>query len=257
MWVSTVCPGGLSLSATLAEYLMRGFDHALGNLPGVWYYARFVDDIIVVTNCNEPAADFRKHASRSLPNGLRFNHKSRYFNYAPFTKGQAPVAEPSFDFLGYRFDVSTPWRDGRKIVRTVTLDIAESKVRKIKTRVAKALERYNDDTLFLDLRDRLRMITANVVYIDRDTKVRRPSGIRFNYPLVDIQESNSLTALDRFLRMALTAPHAKNRLYPLLMSPAERRQLAGLTFSAGAGNQRFFAISTPRLMTLASAWSHV
>lgn len=249
-------PRGLSLSATLAEYLMRSFDQSISNMSGVWYYARFVDDIVLVTSGRQDASLLIKAARAKLPAGLNFNQKSRYFDYAAFVKGQAPVSEPSFNFLGYRFEISTPWRSDRKIVRTVNLDIAETKVRKLKTRVSKSLERFGNDGNFDNLRDRLRMLTANVVYVDAETKTRRPSGIRFNYPLVRSEDSNSLISLDRFLRMALTAPHPKNRLYPALTS-ARRRELAGLTFSAGFADRRFFSIPTPRLMMLSTAWSHV
>ena len=40
-------PRGLNISATLAELYMKDFDHNIVTTDGVFYYSRFVDDIII------------------------------------------------------------------------------------------------------------------------------------------------------------------------------------------------------------------
>jgi len=250
-------PRGLALSATLSEYLMRGFDRSLNHAAGVWYYARFVDDILIITNGREDPADLCGSAAAALPQGLSFNAKSRFYNFGPFAKGNKADCEDAFDFLGYRFSVSKVWRDSNnRFVRTVDVDIAPAKVRRLKTRVAKSLLAFQVDQSFIDLRDRLRMLTGNVVYTDRKSGVRRPSGLHFNYPLTDPAKSASLIELDRFLRTALMSPHPKNRLSVTLSVP-QRRELAGLTFVDGFRQRRFFHIPSDRLMDLATVWAYV
>ncbi|EPM56853.1 phage-related reverse transcriptase/maturase family protein, partial [Pseudomonas syringae pv. actinidiae ICMP 19103] len=41
---------GLALSATITEIVMQDFDNSIKELDGVFYYGRYVDDIIVVTD---------------------------------------------------------------------------------------------------------------------------------------------------------------------------------------------------------------
>jgi hypothetical protein len=251
-------PRGLALSATLAEYLMRGFDRRVSSAKGVWYYARFVDDILIITDGREDAPVFRRFATQELPQGLTFNQKSKVCDFAPFVKGNTAALEAAFDFLGYRFEVSKAWRNSaNRIVRSVGMDIAPSKVRKLKTRVARSLLTYAVDHSFDDLRDRLRMLTANVVYVDKRTGVRRPSGLHFNYPLVDPSASQAVAELDRFVRSALMSPHPKNRFSNHFLSAPQRQELAGLTFKDGFRSRRFFHVPTDRLTDLAAVWAYV
>ncbi len=46
-------PRGVPLSATLSEYSMKRFDRFVSTLPEVYYYARYVDDIVIVTGARE------------------------------------------------------------------------------------------------------------------------------------------------------------------------------------------------------------
>jgi hypothetical protein len=254
----TGLPRGLAVSATLAEYLMRGFDRHVASVPGVWYYARFVDDILIITDNREDPAAFRQLVAAALPQGLQFNDKSKDLPLSPFKKGNAPTPEAAFDFLGYRFEVSHAYRDSaNKIVRQVRVDLALSKINKLKTRIAKSLLRYIVDQNFIDLRDRIRMLSSNVIYIDWGTGVRRPSGIRFNYPLLNHSTSTALRELDRFVRTAVFSPHPKNALRAPSLTQAQRRELAGLTFLDGFASTRFFHIRTERLMDLSAIWSYV
>lgn len=250
-------PRGLAVSATLAEYLMRGFDRHMGSVCGVWYYARFVDDILIITDDREDPTAFRKLVAAALPPGLQFNEKSKDYPLAAFKKNNAPTPEAVFDFLGYRFEVSLAYRNDNRIVRQVRADLALSKVNKLKTRIAKSLLAYRVDQNFGDLRDRFRMLSSNVIYVDWRTRVCRPSGIRFNYPLVDHRTSTALRELDRFVRTAIFAPHPKNGLRAPTLTQAQRRELAGLTFLEGFVSTRFFHIRTERLMDLSTLWSYV
>ncbi|MFY7808463.1 MAG: antiviral reverse transcriptase Drt3a [Fimbriimonadaceae bacterium] len=102
-------PRGLGLSATLAEYLLRPFDESITDMPHVWFYARFVDDIFIVTSGREDRGEFVRHAEASLPSGLEFNQKSEVLNFEKLVKNQTGPAH-AIDFLGYRFHVSRPVR---------------------------------------------------------------------------------------------------------------------------------------------------
>lgn len=50
-------PAGIGLSAKLAELYLSQLDHVLRDAPGVTYYARYVDDIILVKGSSDPDLD--------------------------------------------------------------------------------------------------------------------------------------------------------------------------------------------------------
>ena len=162
----------------------------------------------------------------------------------------------AIDFLGYRFHVSRPFRSGDKgVMRTVTLDIAPAKIRKLKTRIARSLLRFSIDSNYIDLRARFRLITGNFNFVDRATGVRRVSGIYFNYPLIDLAASEAIPDLDKFLRNMVMSPHLGNKLRPAL-TKTQRRELVRLSFREGYVNRRFYSFSPTRLVELGSVWKH-
>jgi hypothetical protein len=248
-------PRGMSISATLAEYLLRSFDRKISNQNGVWYYARFVDDMLLITSGLEVSAEFKSAMAAVLPPGLEFNTKSALFTFDGFTKGVAQGTEHAFNFLGYEFSVSRAFRAPGGIRRTVDIDISPAKVNKIKTRLTKAALQFRIDGNYTDLRDRIRLLSGNYTFIDKKKDIRRCAGVYFSYPLVEPSSSEGLRSLDKYLRRLVTSPHPKSLLRPLL-TPGQRSELAGLTFTTGFTSRRFFSFSSTRLAALTKCWSY-
>lgn len=254
----TGLPRGMSISATLSEYLLRDLDSKISGLEGVWFYARFVDDILLIRKSQIDTSKTFEDANNALPLGLKFNSKSKPFEFQPYAKKKSSDLEHTLDFLGYEFNVSHVYRDNKnsKLLRDVRIDISESKVKKLKTRFALSVVQFNQDRNFDDLHDRTKLLTSNFRFKDRDTGAIRSSGIYFNYPLVDAATSKALTELDRFVRNTLHSPHGKNRIRPAL-SATQRQQLCRLTFSAGFAQKRFYSFKDARLAELVSCWTYV
>lgn len=250
-------PRGLGLSATLAEYFLKDFDETVSNHPEVWFFVRFVDDIFVITSGRECSQHFETHLTDTLPDGLAFNAKKRrVMDFQKFTKNLTGV-EHCFSYLGYEFEVSRVKRDNssQSLIRDVTLDIASSKVRKIKIRVMRSMIAFRRDNDYDLLRSRIRLLTSNFNFIDRQTAARRVSGIYFNYPMTDFAHSKSLPALDRFLRNVIMSAHPKNRWRPTI-SKAQRLELLNLTFSGGFQSKRFYNFGPSILANLVSCWRY-
>lgn len=249
-------PRGLALSATLAEYLLRPFDRKVANLPGVWFFARFVDDIVIVTDGREDAQDFIGDVEKILPNGLAFNSKSKKFDFARYTGPNVDATEHTFEFLGYNFDVGKVFRrPDKKYARSVHLDIAMSKVAKIKTRIARSMIDFSKTNNFPVLLARIRLLTSNFNFEDRATGARRTSGIHFNYPMIDPDRSKALPSLDKFLRNTVMSPSPKNKLCPNLNS-LQQQNLVKLTFKDGFVKRRFYAFGPKRLAVLTGCWAY-
>lgn len=251
-------PRGMSLSATLAEYLLRRFDSLMAGASGVWFYARFVDDVVIITDGREDNVEFTKLAGDRLPSGLQFNQKSTSLDFAPFDRANGATEESCFDFLGYHFSVSFAHRNktiNNRVWRDAWLDIAPSKVRKIKTRIARSLLSYRKDGDFALLLARFQLLTSNFNFVDLKTGIRRTSGIYYNYPLIDGDRSLALRELDQNLVSSVASPHPRNRLRPAV-TRTQRQQLLNLRFQGGFRNRRFFSFSADRLSDLTACWAY-
>lgn len=188
-------PRGLCISASLAEYYMKKFDHQIISLDGVFYFARYVDDIIIFS-INE--IDIKKDLAPILPDGLSFNlNKTQCIN----TKKNF-----SFQFLGYQFS-------RKNINDKLRVSISPKKISKIKQRIVKAFIAYNHDHNFKLLRKRLLFLTVNyplktgsqeVSNIEKNENLH--GGLAYNYPL--LQDNNSsLKDLDKFFSSVLFSKH--------------------------------------------------
>ncbi len=251
-------PRGLGLSATLAEYYLRAFDDSVANAAEVWFYVRFVDDIFIITSGKEEQAKFEADLEQKLPGGLNFNSKKRkVMDFEPLEKNQNGV-EHAFSYLGYQFEVSRVEREaggGFALSRNVVIDIAPRKVEKLKTRIVRALIAFKKDGDYDLLRSRIRLLTSNFNFVDRQSGIRRVSGIYFNYPLTDFEHSRSLPDLDRFLRNSLMSPHPGNKWRPAI-TKAQRRELLNLTFSGGFCSRRFYSFGPLTLARLVACWRY-
>jgi hypothetical protein len=254
-------PRGLAISSTIAELVMSSFDRVVESHHEVFYYRRYVDDITLVTSQREEPAAFLKFLEQSLPKGLEFKRaKGSGFSVKRFRSTDAkvnkiPVFE-TFDYLGYQFNVAT---DKHRIEtlgrREVWLDIADSKVSKIKTRIVKALLAFHSDGDFDLLDRRIRHLTSNLSLLDRSRGIRRVVGIHYNYPLVDYKETQALIALDRFLQNALISN--KGRVFRhVVLTPSQNARLRKYSFLAGAKGRHFFQMSVRSLGQVQRAWKH-
>lgn len=250
-------PRGLGLSAVLAEYFLRDFDDSIANANEVWFYVRFVDDIFIITSGKEDKAQFETSLENALPDGLEYNSKkNRLMDFEPFTKSQSGV-EHVFSYLGYQFEVSRVQREqgGSAFSRKVAIDIAPSKVKKLKTRIVRTLIAFANDGDYENLKSRIRLLTSNFNFVDRQSGIRRVSGIYFNYPLTDPDQSSSLPELDSFLRNSLISSHPKNKWRPSI-TKAQRRELLNLTFDGGFRSRRFYNFGPATLAKLVACWRY-
>lgn len=82
--LSTGLPRGLGISAVLSELYMKYFDLSIRRVGGVYYYARFVDDIIVFCSDQHSANVVMETAKSELSKlGLTLNGKKSYIYGIP------------------------------------------------------------------------------------------------------------------------------------------------------------------------------
>ena len=185
-------PFGLGLSAVLSELMMATFDERFRSHTAVRFYARYVDDIIIVTNREETPHDFKASLISSLPNGLRFNSlKSSERETDP---NDSPTAPPiSFSYLGYSINVAAAAKKQLEATgRQVTVDLSLAKARKLKTRVVRVLHSHISQPNFSLLKKRIAFLTSNATLPVSGQSIKRLIGIYYTYPLLTMQTGSRL-----------------------------------------------------------------
>jgi len=252
-------PRGLAMSAALAEALLRDFDIYAKSIDGVFFYQRFVDDIVVITHPQKDQGALILALENELPKGLEFSKKKKKIFAVPVLgKGAGTSKLSSLDFLGYELIVDVGGSDPTSPrQRSVRIDIAKKKVDRIKTRIARSIADFVRSHDFSMLNARLRHLTSNLSMIDRSSGLPRMVGIYFNYPLVDVNKSHSLRDLDYFLRYALRSKKGKlySKMY-VLLSEDQRRTLLRHSFLMGAKNKRFYQMNLRQLGRVQGCWKY-
>jgi len=255
-------PRGLSLSATLSEILMASFDRKISTMPMVFYYSRYVDDIIILTSGEEIAKQFIKKIGKFLPGGLHLNKKKEALCEAPDSKEFKPTAHNptnppllEFEYLGYRLSVYEPTK--KNDYREVILDISSSKINKIKTRLTRAIIDYCKNRNFELLELRLKFLTSNFSVIDINKGSHKLAGIFHNYHRVDFNKSEALCMLDEYLHRAVFSSHGTifNDFY-CKTSTYQRRRLITFSFSKGFKERIYVYFSRSQLKIIQECWKY-
>ena len=255
-------PRGMAISATLAEFTMRDFDRFVRGHSDVFYYSRFVDDMILVTSAREKPKLFLRTLYKRFPTGLHLNRAKTTINELNEKLDKKPFAttpKATFDYLGYQLKIYPRARSDldRQIRRRIVTDISDSKTNKIKTKVTKCLRAYCKDQDFQKLLDRLKVLTGNYTIYDHARNVRRKSGIYFNYRLIDGANSDSLEELDRFLRrIVLATDGALGSTLSQTLSTSQKRALLRFSFTSGFSKRTFYHFPGARLVELMSCWNY-
>lgn len=248
-------PPGLAISAELSEFYMQDFDRRMRERLNTHYFARYVDDIVLILPELENPKSLKMLVQEALPKGLKLNFsKSKIFQFTN-AKMKTPTVEHSFDYLGYGFSVFH--RDkGKNISRRVKLDIASSKVRKNKTRIVKSLLQYLDDGNFDDLRDRIRILTCGYQFFDQRQQKKQSAGLQHTYSLIE-SNAPALAELDRFFSgMVLCRSGAVGRRLAFALTNRQRKELLKYSFINGFTQRVHFRFSADRLAELMKCWKY-
>ncbi|WP_081729229.1 antiviral reverse transcriptase Drt3a [Pseudomonas sp. URMO17WK12:I4] len=255
-------PRGLAISATLSEIVMNSFDGHINSLPNVFFYCRYVDDIIVITSGTESSKQFIKNLSESLPSGLLLNKKKEDVCPAPDSTPFKPTAQNpinqaiySLEYLGYSFSVYEPAKKFEP--REVVLDIAESKIKKIKTRLTKAYIDYNKNKDFGLLELRMKFLTSNFSVMDINRGGYRLAGIFHNYHRISFSKSSALDKLDVFLKTATLSSYGKV-FYDFYCNTnsLQRRRLLTFSFKKGFRDRTYMHFSRSQFTAARECWEY-
>ena len=173
---------------------MRKFDQWIRRHPGVYYYARFVDDIIIFVYSKKVLLELKEIIDsklQELTNGLRIN-KSKTKSY------DSKLSNPNrpLEYLGYSFSRVKEGKDWN-----LKVTIANKKINKIKTRIVLSLLDFIKNQNFHLLEKRMKFLTGNYSIRKGESGNDLRAGIFFNYS--QITENVALNELNTFYRNLL------------------------------------------------------
>lgn len=262
-------PRGLEISPMLSELYLSDFDRTMHGHSIVFYYSRFVDDIVIVTSGSESDVSFIKYIQELLPKGLQLNkHKLSISPLIPKrSKGNKEEDKilHKFDFLGYSFsiiDTSLPSKGNQdtSVYRNVTIDLSKNRIKKIKTRLAKSFYAYHKSGDFSLLLDRVSFLTSNR---DLSRKIKSSSsiekskistGIYYSHAKIDLN-SEGLSELDKFLLFCVKANRGRlNKLSGYSFTTTQKKQLLRNSFKKGFADRIYRKYNFKRYIEITRIW---
>ena len=181
-------PRGLGLSSDLAELFLKVIDKQIQELQDVAYYARYVDDIIILVAPNkttEKSTYLPKVRELLSKHGLALNEAKTF-------DCDRNSYQKKFNYLGYEFTL----KNG-----AVDIDITSDKFTKLKKRLISSFKAYekqrhkNSKAAYRLLLKRIKFLTSNTRLVNN--KGNAFVGVYFGSP--NLNKYNRLTALDSIL----------------------------------------------------------
>ena len=241
---STGLPRGMNISATLSELYMRKFDKWIQRNPGVYFYARFVDDIIIFSNDESVLKKLNSQINENLEVGLNKKvQKTGLYNGDNISK------EKPLEYLGYQFTTKTV----NKNKKSLEVSIAKKKVKKIKTRVTLALLDYIKQNDFDLLENRIRFLTGNYSVKTNSEGNDLKAGIYYNYSHLNKYEI--FDDLNLYFRKALFSRSGNfgNKIDSVL-SQVQKNQLAKYSFKHGFLNKVYYSFTPEDMKEIKNCW---
>ncbi|CAI4157530.1 RNA-directed DNA polymerase [Alteromonas macleodii] len=228
-------PRGMSLSSTLSEIRIRHFDKEMKLDSKVYFYARYVDDIIVFYSGEQAQLEsVMRERLKACAKELTINTDKSFYTVL---NDPANGASADIDYLGYKLRIQNyPPKPGTE--RNVQVFISNKKVNKVKERVRRAFRAYSKDRRYNLLLARLKFLSANQYIIGDIERTKLKSGIYYNYPLINCH--SQLKDLDSFYQKFINS--RKEPAYSAMKliknhggtsCDARRRQIQAISFQFG------------------------
>jgi hypothetical protein len=260
-------PRGIGLSATLSELAMRDFDQKMMSHENVYYYSRYVDDILIFAL---EKINIKSDLISFLPKGLALNWgKTKVLEVkkclcqpeclctpAPkvckcFTKCKCKLSTDSkqlkFDFLGYSF--SFPSLAKSKSSDWIKIDLSISKAKKLKRRLYLSFKSYIEKGNSNLLENRIKFLTGNHYIPQHKNKTDRiKSGVYYNY--IHINEPLQYKELDSFLSTLIHRDYGKR----IFLSPQHKEALIKYSFLSGFKSKRLCPFNGAQINKIKGCW---
>ena len=236
-------PRGVGLSSHLAELYLSGFDSRLKTHAGVLFYARYVDDIVMVLDSDSRLAEMRDLVASELESlHLKLN-RDKTFELITNASGNYPQGK-EIEYLGYRFARA----DGR-----LTTGLTVKRKKRRSARLEQALNAWlatspsavspnaGHNGLLVD---RVRYLAGNTKLLNSKSNVA--IGLYFSNSALT-PHAAELVELDGNLRVFIENHASK-------MPDKMRERMAQISFVEMFANQTFLRFRQRRIEQIMSIW---
>ena len=231
-------PRGIGVSAYFAELYMRDIDKEIMAMDDVTYFARYVDDIIIIfiPSSRTENVDYLKELKEIIEAKYKLKLNDGKTKSSDLLEEEQHLC--SFEYLGYKFIF------GNGKVKT---SFPDKKVKKYKSRINLAFNHYlnlskvNKKEARNVLVKRLRFLTGNTRL--KNSKENIMVGIYYSNS--QLTEKNELKKLDDFLRAKIDVK---------IDSPQLQERLKRYNFKAGFETRRFSPFKTHELQEIMKIW---
>jgi hypothetical protein len=229
-------PRGLGISAYLSELYLKDFDYKIKKISNLIYYARYVDDIVLVISPHP--TDNKENYLELIKEFLSDDNLSINTDEEKTALYSIPSENYDFDYLGYKF---------KKNGSRCGLSISDNKNDKYIAKANKIIDKYNKSWVRTpkkskrDLLLRLRFITSNTRLFNN--KGNAVVGIYNSNKWVT--DTKFLTFLDGQLCKAISR----------IENIALRKKLMGKhKFAIGFENREFVNFSAKEFSIISKGW---
>ena len=232
-------PRGIGVSAYLAELYMRDVDKDIKDLDGVTYYARYVDDILIIftPTPSNSRRDYLQEVKEIVES--KYNTNLNPIKTKPFDLVSTNQAF-ELEYLGYRFFFG---------LDRVETRMTDKKVDKYKKRIKLAFDHYNNFSKVNEKKAR-DLIVKRIRFLCGNTRL---TNNKKNI-LVGIYYSNSqLTLLDDLKR--LDSSLIQN-IKLKINNPNLKDRLRKYGFEKGFINKSYSPFNTKQLSEIMAVWEN-
>jgi len=230
-------PRGVGVSAYLAELYMRDIDRQIKSLPTVSYYARYVDDIIIVFTpiSTKDSRDYLVEIDKIIKTQYsltRNEDKTKEFDLVDTSKSC------DLEYLGYLIQLGQG---------SIELKLTPNKIDRYKHRIDLVIDSYlnyakvNEKKARKILVKRLKFLTGNTRLLNNKKNIL--VGVFYSNNL--LTDSLDFLILDKYLtqqiKTQILVVHLQNRL-------------AKYSFVDGFTSKRFSAFTTNELSEILKIW---
>lgn len=257
-------PRGIGISSVLAEYVMLKFDRSMREAEGVFFYARFVDDIVLITSDLFTIDDVNKLVEANLPSPLKMHSTGEKISTHSIGKTTSKASKVKIvNYLGYKFSIDSRLHPSEFVMgnrrRRVIMEISDSKILKMKSRLIDSFTRFiskgGNIREYSILKNRLMALTGNYYISDPTTGINIKTGIFFNYSEKNHFVQCELYRLDIFLRgLIYCKKHRLSQRIGLHLNHMQKKELCTFSFVDGFHGKRFYSFSNTELREIKEGW---
>lgn len=244
-------PRGIGISAYLSEYYMRKIDRKINNLQDVTYYARYVDDILIIFTPKH-SYDSNNYLNQvkdiiETNQQIKLNEKkTTEISFLPGKNGTQTHSPIRLDYLGYCYELFN--NENIKKIPEIEIYLTSQKIKRYKKKIKISFEtfnRYKDKKkAYRHLKNRIKFLTGNVRLINNKSNVL--VGIYFSNMLLTQEET--LEELDKYLHWYIIR---------FVNKESYKERLLKYNFVKGFAEKRFYKFNQNQYKQITKIWKMI